>query len=78
MQLNFISDNIFLNIFFLLQNMDDMNDPIQIQQTPQYTITLDGQTIKSNQIHYKIEAAKPIVAEQQQSQTFATPVSYQK
>lgn len=57
--------------------MDDMADPIPIQQTPQYTITLDGQTIKTNQIHYKIEAAKS-VTEQQQSQTFTTPVSYQK
>lgn len=58
--------------------MDEMADPIQIQQTPQYTITLDGQTIKTNQIHYKIEAAKTPVTEPQQSQTFTTPVSYQK
>ncbi|KAG4072869.1 hypothetical protein HA402_002612 [Bradysia odoriphaga] len=59
-----------------IQNVDDSNDQ-QPQQTaalstPQYTITLDGQTIKTNQIHYKIEPAKPVTQDQQQqtSQSF--------
>lgn len=55
--------------------MDDSNDQPQqtaALSTPQYTITLDGQTIKTNQIHYKIEPAKPVTQDQQQqtSQSF--------
>lgn len=64
--------------------MDDTPDTIttapivqqQTAQTPQYTITLDSKTIKSNQIHYKIEAAKPAVSQMEQQPTFSS--TYQK
>ncbi|KAJ6643941.1 Specificity protein transcription factor 3 [Pseudolycoriella hygida] len=59
-----------------IQNVDDSNEQAQqtaALSTPQYTITLDGPTIKTNQIHYKIEQAKPVTQDQQQqtSQSFA-------
>ena len=54
-----------------LQQQPAPSPQLQQQQqtmTPQYTITLDGQTIKANQIHYKIEPAKPLVTVQDQQQ----------
>ncbi|XP_055688900.1 transcription factor Sp3 isoform X2 [Lutzomyia longipalpis] len=46
-----------------------METQTQTQITPQYTLTLDGQTIKANPIQYKIkeEHTVPIVEQQQQS-----------
>lgn len=57
-----------------LQNVDESNETqvinniqtIQQQQQPvqQYTITLDGKTFKSNQIHYKIEPTGTITIQE--------------
>lgn len=47
----------------------------QQQPVQQYTITLDGKTLKSNQIHYKIEPTGAITIQEPQfvQQTQSTP-----
>lgn len=63
----------------IFQNVDESNEPQiinniqpvqqqQPQQQPvqQYTITLDGKTLKSNQIHYKIEPTGAITIQDPQ------------
>ncbi|XP_031620758.1 transcription factor Sp3 isoform X2 [Contarinia nasturtii] len=72
-----------------IQNVDESNEPQiinniqpvqqqqQQQQQPvqQYTITLDGKTLKPNQIHYKIEPTGAITIQDQQfiQQAQSTP-----
>lgn len=73
---------------FNVQNVDETNEPQIInniqpvqQQQPvqQYTITLDGKTLKSNQIHYKIEPTGTITIQEPQyvQQVPSTPVQQQ-
>ncbi|CAO1400530.1 unnamed protein product, partial [Diamesa hyperborea] len=51
-----------------IQTSDDIADNAitiqapQVQSVPQYTLTLDGQTLKSGQIQYKIENAANLMA----------------
>lgn len=79
--------NVCMSFFchFQFQNVDETNEPqiinniqpVQQQQQPvqQYTITLDGKTLKSNQIHYKIEPTGAITIQEPQfvQQTPSTP-----
>lgn len=71
----------------MIQNVDETNEPQIInniqpvqQQQPvqQYTITLDGKTLKSNQIHYKIEPTGAITIQEPQyvQQTQSTPTQH--
>lgn len=74
------------------QNVDDTNEPQIIQpaniqqvqsqqhQQPiqQYTITLDGQTLKTNQIHYKIEPSGAISIQEPYVQQITTPATTQQ
>lgn len=67
-----------ISFYFQKQNVDETNEPQiinniqpvqqQQQQQPvqQYTITLDGKTLKSNQIHYKIEPTGAITIQEPQ------------
>lgn len=63
-----------------IQNVDD-NDgqliqtiqPQQQQPLQQYTITLDGKTFKSNQIHYKIEPSGTITIQEPFVQHISSP-----
>lgn len=51
----------------------------QQQPVQQYTITLDGKTLKSNQIHYKIEPTGTITIQEPQyvQQVPSTPAQHQ-
>jgi hypothetical protein len=54
----------YLNIFDFFQTSDDISENAgitapTIQSIPQYTLTLDGQTLKSGQIQYKIQETAP-------------------
>lgn len=68
--------------------MDEPNEPQiinniqpvqQQQQQPvqQYTITLDGKTLKSNQIHYKIEPSGAITIQEPYVQQITTAPAQQ-
>lgn len=75
-------------MFHTFQNIDETNEPqiinniqpVQQQQQPvqQYTITLDGKTLKSNQIHYKIEPSGAITIQEPQfiQQSPSTPTHH--
>lgn len=76
----------------ILQNVDETNEPQIIQQAniqqvqsqqqqqpiQQYTITLDGQTLKTNQIHYKIEPSGAISIQEPYVQQIAAPATTQQ
>lgn len=61
----------------LTQQIYQQAQPMQI--TPQYTLTLDGQTIKANQIQYKLEPAIQMDDSLHDIQSYSTQqVTYSK
>lgn len=76
---------------WILQNVDETNDTQIIQQAnvqqvqsqqqqpiQQYTITLDGSQLKTNQIHYKIEPSGAISIQEPYVQQITTPATTQQ
>lgn len=56
----------------IINNVQPVQQPQQQQPVQQYTITLDGKTLKSNQIHYKIEPSGAITIQEPFVQQIAT------
>lgn len=61
-----------------IQQVQSPQQQPQQQPIQQYTITLDGQTLKTNQIHYKIEPSGAISIQEPYVQQITTPVNTQQ